>query len=106
MALRFGRSLGSCLLLALLTGLPAGAECTAFSAGDRKEIHRLAERYAEAWRANDRAAVMGVFAPEAVILPDQQPTVSGLAAIEAYYFPAGGSSTTVVSFENSSKELS
>ena len=75
------------ILLAVLSG----SDLAAVKAADRA--------YVDAWRANDPARVLAVFAPDAVIVPSGRAAIAGKDAMSAFWFPAGGK-TTVTSFEN------
>ena len=77
----------SWMLIALFVGAPAQA---ALPPEDEAALRALANRYVAGWVANDRDAVMGVMAPEAVFIPhDGVPPRIGYQAIDAFWFPEG-----------------
>ena len=76
------------LLLAACTN--AGPGAASLSAADEVALRDLSSRYVSGWLRNDRAAVMGVMAPEAVFIPhDGVPPHIGYQAIDAFWFPNG-----------------
>jgi uncharacterized protein (TIGR02246 family) len=56
-------------------------------------------RYRDAWRANDAALVMATLTSDAVLLPGGLEPIVGDKAIRAFWWPADGPSTTVVSMD-------
>jgi uncharacterized protein (TIGR02246 family) len=63
---------------------------------DENAIRATIAAYRTAWLANDAKAVLKTFTDEAVLLPAHgAPAVAGIAAIEKYWFAAGGPPTTV-----------
>ncbi|HKD13068.1 MAG TPA: SgcJ/EcaC family oxidoreductase, partial [Candidatus Angelobacter sp.] len=66
------------------------------SADDEKAIKATIEAYRTAWLENDAKRVLKTFTDDAVLLPAHgAPAVSGIAAIEKYWFTPGGPTTTV-----------
>ena len=70
------------------------------TAASRAEILRLDSTFVYAWLRDDTAAVLGVFAADAVLQPPGAPPVTGLAAIKAYWWPTDGSTTRITSFDH------
>lgn len=63
---------------------------------DQKAIRATIAAYRAAWLANDAKGVLRTFTDEAVLLPAHgAPAVTGIAAIEKYWFAAGGPPTTL-----------
>jgi uncharacterized protein (TIGR02246 family) len=59
-------------------------------------IRATIETYRTAWLANDAKSVLKTFTDDAVLLPAHgTPAVSGIAAIEKFWFASGGPATTV-----------
>jgi uncharacterized protein (TIGR02246 family) len=85
----------SAMALALiLIGAPAGR----LSPADEAKIRAINEAYAAAWRRNDAAAVRATLWPDAVLVPQGNPPVRGLEAIDRFWWPKGGPATTVTGF--------
>lgn len=79
------------LLLAALAALAATpAPAAPLSEEDVRALNRLQQSYVEGWLRNDREAVMGVMAPEAVFIPHDgvMPHI-GRDAIAEFWFPGG-----------------
>ena len=91
------------LALTLLAVTPAHALAAdsrgALSAADQTKIRAVVEAYRSAWVANDREAVLRVFAESAVLMPNRgiEPVLGKQAARE-FWFPAGGPPTTITAF--------
>src|SRR5262250_2901939 len=67
---------------------------------DEKAIRATIEAYRSAWLANDAKAVLKTFTEDAVLLPAHgAPAVSGIAAIEKYWFTPGGPTVTVTKLD-------
>jgi uncharacterized protein (TIGR02246 family) len=62
------------------------------------------EAYRAAWLAGDSAAVLRLFAPDAVLLPHHgDPPVVGLSAIGAFWWPPEAPPTTVTTLDITSE---
>lgn len=70
---------------------------------DDAEVHPLRavnDAYRAAWLAGDSAAVLRLFAPDAVLLPHHgDPPVVGLEAIRRYWWPPNTNPATVTALE-------
>jgi len=70
------------------------------SANDEKAIRATIEAYRTAWLENDAKGVLKTFTDDAVLLPAHgSPAVTGIAAIEKYWFTPGGPTTTVTKLD-------
>lgn len=104
-------------LIALVGGLaaalssgcvdPAADQLTAveLTAVDSAAVRALEETYVSAWVANDRNAVLATIREDAVLLPDGLAPVEGLDAIEAFWWPTEGPTTTVTAYRTTIDEL-
>jgi uncharacterized protein (TIGR02246 family) len=64
------------------------------------DLRAVNDTYRSAWLAGDSAAVLRLFAPDAVLLPHHgDPPVVGLDAIRRFWWPAGSSPTTITELE-------
>ena len=88
----------ACLLTACSNADPG---TTPISAADHKALRALSDRFVAGWLANDRRAVMGDIAPEAVFIPHDgvKPKV-GYKAIDAFWFPNGKAVGKVAAFKH------
>jgi uncharacterized protein (TIGR02246 family) len=68
------------------------------SEADRAGIRALDTAFVQAWIRDDTAAVIRLFASDAVIFPPGGAPVAGIAAIRAYWWPTDGSHTKITSF--------
>jgi uncharacterized protein (TIGR02246 family) len=75
------------------------------SDADRAAIRRLDSLFVRGWLADDTAAVLGLFTPEAVIMPPGSQPVSGLTSIREYWWPNDGSHTRIKSFDRTIAEV-
>jgi uncharacterized protein (TIGR02246 family) len=86
-------------LLAVLVfacGLNAFSQTIQLTQEDEKAITATIEAYRSAWLANDNKGVLKTFTDDAVLLPAHaNPAVSGIAAIERYWFTPGGPATKI-----------
>ena len=65
-----------------------------------RSLRAVNEAYRVAWLAGDSAAVLRLFAPDAVLLPHHgDPPVVGLPAIRAFWWPPDGSPTTITTMD-------
>jgi len=72
----------------------------ALSPDDEKAIRATIEAYRTAWLENDAKGVLKTFTDDAVLLPAHgSPAVTGIAAIEKYWFTPGGPTTTVTKLD-------
>jgi uncharacterized protein (TIGR02246 family) len=70
------------------------------SAGDVRSLRAVNEAYRAAWLAGDSAAVLSLFAPDAVLLPHHgDPPVAGLHAIRVFWWPPEAPPTVVTSMD-------
>jgi uncharacterized protein (TIGR02246 family) len=94
------------LTLSLLLVQDANAQTHAFRAADSAAVHALSREYGRAWLANDTAAIMRVFAPDAVLIPHLgNPQVKGTAAIRGHFWPPNGPSAPVLEFDRETLEI-
>ena len=84
---------------------PRRAATDALSDADRAAIRALDATFVRGWLADDRAAVLGVFAPDAVLLPPGSKPLRGIPAIRSYWWPDDGSRTRITSFERDVDEI-
>lgn len=90
--------------IALIVGLlGASAGCVEFgaaewTAADSAAVRALEEAYVSGWVANDRDAVLATLHRDAVLLPDGLAPVEGLDAIDAFWWPPEGPTTTVTGY--------
>jgi uncharacterized protein (TIGR02246 family) len=64
------------------------------------ELRAVAEAYRDGWLTGDSAAVLRLFAPDAVLLPHHgDPPVTGLEAIREFWWPASSPPTRVTALE-------
>jgi uncharacterized protein (TIGR02246 family) len=67
---------------------------------DEKAIRATIERYRTAWLTNDPTGVLRTFTDDAVLLPAHgAAAISGIAAIEKYWFAPGGPPTIITSLD-------
>jgi ketosteroid isomerase-like protein len=72
---------------------------------DVADIRALDARFVRGWLDNDRAAVLGVYAPDAILFPPGTAPLHGIAAIRAFWWPADGSRTRITKFERTIDEI-
>jgi uncharacterized protein (TIGR02246 family) len=90
----------ACALLAALWVACAPARARQDNAGDLTRLKAVNTAYRVAWLAADSAAVLRLFAPDAVLLPHHgDPPVVGLDAIREFWWPAGAPPTTVTALD-------
>ena len=65
---------------------------------DEAKIRAVNEAYVVGWRKNDPASVRATFWPNAVLIPQGSAPVEGLDAINRFWWPPAGPSTTVTGF--------
>ena len=75
------------------------------TASDQAAIRALDSTFVQGWLQDDTAAVLGVFSPNAVLLPPGSQPVAGLAAIRAYWWPTDGSHTRITTFDRQIVEI-
>ena len=80
----------------------AGGELTG---EDIVALRELEDAYVSAWLQNRREAVLATLAEDAVLLPEGVAPVEGIPAIEAFWWPADGSTTTVTDYRTTSDEI-
>jgi uncharacterized protein (TIGR02246 family) len=94
------------LVLLLLTGsLWAAGKSRGLSAKDVAKIRAVNEAYAAAWLRNDPTAVLNTLSNDAVLIPQGNRPVEGIAAIKKFWWPADGSRTTIKSFNITTDEI-
>jgi uncharacterized protein (TIGR02246 family) len=90
----------ACLLMVALSIACRSGVARVDSAGDVRSLRAVNEAYRAAWVAGDSAAVLRLFAPDAVLLPHHgDPPVVGLPAIRAFWWPPGAPPTVVTSMD-------
>lgn len=72
---------------------------------DLAQLRALDSAFVRGWLEDDTVAVLGLFAPDAVLLPPNSAPVSGIPAIRAWWWPADGSHTTITAFERTMEEI-
>jgi uncharacterized protein (TIGR02246 family) len=90
----------SAIVFCACTARPASQ----LSREDVTAIRQLENAYTSAWVRNDTGAVLATLARDAVLLPGRLPPIEGLAAIRAFWFPAGPP-TTVLSYQTDLQEV-
>jgi uncharacterized protein (TIGR02246 family) len=85
-------SLFAPVLAAVLAIAPAAAQ-TLPSVSLPPEIDRVLRDYEKAWAANDAKAIAGLFAPDGIALPGNQPPARGADAITRAYAGGGAQPT-------------
>lgn len=93
------------LLAFLAPGLFSGCapgdtrSAMALTADDRAAIRALDSTFVQGWLRDDTTAVLSVFRADAVLLPPGSQAVSGLTAIQSYWWPTDGTHTRITSFD-------
>jgi uncharacterized protein (TIGR02246 family) len=82
---------------------PAAAD--ALTGADRAAIRALDATFVRGWLADNRDAVLSVFAPDALLLPPGSKPVRGIRDIRSYWWPDDGSRTRITSFERDVDEI-
>jgi uncharacterized protein (TIGR02246 family) len=92
------RSLPRLSLLLLVACRPGGEPSP--PAAELARLEAVNTAYRDAWLAGDSAAVLRLFAPDAVLLPHHgDPPVVGLEAIRAFWWPPNTAPTTITSLD-------
>jgi uncharacterized protein (TIGR02246 family) len=92
------RTLGLCVLVLLAGCRPNGAP--PIGGADVSSLRAVNDSYRAAWLAGDSAAVLRLFAADAVLLPHHgDPPVIGLAAIRSFWWPPDAPPTTVTTMD-------
>lgn len=81
------------------------AAAAALTEADREAVRAAYMAYGEAWLANDRERVMATLADDAVIMPAGLGPLATREAIEAFWWPEDGSSTTVTAYDSTVDEI-
>lgn len=90
----------ACLILAVLIVACRSGATRHDSAADVSDLRAVNEAYRAAWLAGDSAAVLRLFAPDAVLLPHHgDPPVVGLPAVRAFWWPPDAPPTTVTTLD-------
>jgi uncharacterized protein (TIGR02246 family) len=76
---------GLALASALAAGCASSPPRAADRESDRQDIQRTLERYVEASRSQDAAALAALYADDAVLLPPEEEMVVGREAIERFW---------------------
>ena len=84
------------------TSTPAAVRLTG---DDERAIRALDSAFVDAWLRDDTAAVMNTLAPDAVLMPAGQGTLSTPVAIRAFWWPNDGSQTRILTFHRTIDEL-
>jgi ketosteroid isomerase-like protein len=77
----------------------------ALSDGDLEQIRALETAYVEAWERNDRDAIMAIVDEDPVLIPNGMEPIAGRRAVEAFWWPADGPSTTITSYATEIDEI-
>ncbi|HKW09315.1 MAG TPA: nuclear transport factor 2 family protein [Gemmatimonadaceae bacterium] len=83
----------------------AASEPKSLSDADRSQIVALDSMFVRAWLRDDTAAVLGLFADDAVLVPPNAAPVVGRAAIRAWWWPQDGSRTRILAFDRHIEEI-
>lgn len=83
----------------------AAPSLTSLTDADRAQIAALDSLFVQAWLRNDTAAVLRLFADDAVLVPPNATPVVGRAAIGAYWWPRDGSRTRILEFQRQIAEI-
>ena len=75
------------------------------SDADRSQIRALDSMFVRAWLQDDTAGVLRLFADDAMLVPPNAVPVAGRAAIRAWWWPADGSRTRILSFDRDIQEI-
>lgn len=70
------------------------------SSSSRAQILALDSAFVRGWVEDDTAAVLALFAPDAVLQPPNVVPITGHAAIKAYWWPRDGSRTRILTFDH------
>lgn len=90
----------ACLVTLLLTLACGSGVSRRDSAADVPSLRAINESYRAAWLAGDSAAVLRLFAPDAVLLPHHgDPPVVGLPAIRDFWWPPDAPPTTITTLD-------
>jgi uncharacterized protein (TIGR02246 family) len=72
---------------------------------DRAAIRALDARFVRGWLDDDANAVLGLYSPDAALLPPGAQPLAGPAAIRAYWWPTDGSHTRITAFDRTIDEI-
>jgi len=100
--------LSAAALAAVLTGCGFGSgrpASGALTGADRDAIHALDTAFVQAWLRDDTLGVLGLFSPDAVLMPPGSAPVQGIEAIRAYWWPTDGSHTRITGFTREPVEV-
>ena len=89
----------------MVAWLPWLLTAVVLSQSDTAAIRRVDTAYVDAWRSNDRASVLRLFAPDAVIVPQNRQPIVGHKDMSAFWWPEDGGKTTITSFKNDIVEV-
>jgi uncharacterized protein (TIGR02246 family) len=90
----------ACLIILLLSLACRSGASREESDADLRSLRAVNEAYRAAWLAGDSAAVLRLFAPEAVLLPHRgDPPVVGLPAIRDFWWPPDTPPATVTTLD-------
>ena len=84
---------------------PTRAAPDTLTGEDRAAIRALDATFVRGWLADDRDAVLSVFASDAVLFPPGSKPLRGIQAIRSYWWPDDGSRTRITSFERAADEI-
>src|SRR5437868_7081027 len=84
---------------------PSNDRSAVLGDADRAAIRALDSTFVASWLRDDTTAVLGVFAPDAVLLPPGSAPVAGTSAIRAYWWPQDGSHTRITGFDRQIVEI-
>jgi len=98
----FSRRLVAATVLFALSGIGL-AGSNALDPTDERKVRAVTDTYVFAWRKNEPSAVLAVFWPDAVLIPQGRAAIRGFDAIRAFWWPAG-SPTTVTGFTHTTDE--
>jgi uncharacterized protein (TIGR02246 family) len=90
------------LIVAVLARSSNGAPATQ---PQIREVEKVLETYVRGWLAGDSGRILGLFTPDAVLVPDEKSPIVGREAIHSFWWPSGTAPTTVTRFERSRDQI-
>ena len=97
------RHLSAGIALAILACVPA--EPKPLTSADERAIRQVDSLYVAAWLRDDTTAVLRTLAPDAVLMPAGQRPLATPNDIRAFWWPADGSRTKILTFHRVIDEM-
>jgi uncharacterized protein (TIGR02246 family) len=91
-------------LVILLTSFGANAQGK-LKQSDILAIKKIEETYRTAWLKNDAETILGLFADDAVLMPNGNPMVRGKEAMRQFWFAPSETVTTINKYETSVEQI-